>query len=70
MKKFLKTTALIGALGVTAWLGIPRRVDASLPTCEFLQGRACSPEGATKVCVYEGTPYTGVCECWSGHWSC
>jgi hypothetical protein len=69
MKKLSKLLVLVGVLGVTAWLGGSRSAYA-LFTCEYLQGRACSPEGATKVCVYEGTPYTGVCECWGGHWFC
>jgi hypothetical protein len=64
MKKSLKMLALIGILGATLWLGGSRKAYALL-TCEYLQGRACSPDGSTKVCQYAGTPYTGICECWA-----
>jgi hypothetical protein len=69
MKQTLRLVTLIGILGAAFWLGGSRQASAIL-TCEYLQGKACSPEGATRVCQYAGTPYTGICECWDGTWHC
>lgn len=71
MKKSLKALALIGILGAAIWLGGSRRVEGNgPPICESLQGGACSPEGASKICRYADTTFFGVCECWDGTWHC
>jgi hypothetical protein len=70
MKKPVRLLALIGILGVTAWLGPSRNANAAGGGCADLDGSYCYPEGATTQCQRWGAPFTGTCFCSGESWIC
>lgn len=69
MRKTLRTTALVGAIGLASWLSTNTQAQAGL-SCSHANGGSCSPAGSVVPCV-EDSGVLGYCTCGINLlWSC
>ncbi|HEV3456175.1 MAG TPA: hypothetical protein VHG32_06420 [Thermoanaerobaculia bacterium] len=68
MRKLLRLAFLAGLLLVAPVAPAVTPVYA-FGSCENIIGNACSPDGRTLQCTWEGD-FAGMCTCSGGQWDC
>jgi hypothetical protein len=76
MKNSLRLTAMVGILGLTAWLSAENTAEAvgPYPDCTTVHRTSCTTAGTYKTCWRSSAQETNVCRCegtplaWNCNW--